>query len=185
MSSDLYLRPATLEDAAAIAAVHVQSWQETYTGLMPEAVIARQSIENRLRMWQQILDKGESFVYVAEDEREGIVGFVSAGAARELTDKFDGEIYALYLLRSHQGRGMGRALMQTVAARLHEVGYRSLVLWVLASNETCRFYAHMGGVPVAEKQDVVGEAVLVEIAFGWPEITAMGTWDREKNRPFA
>jgi hypothetical protein len=33
------VRPARDDDAAAIARVHWQSWQETYAGLMPQALL--------------------------------------------------------------------------------------------------------------------------------------------------
>jgi GNAT superfamily N-acetyltransferase len=178
MSRSMQIRAAVPADAAAIAAIHVQSWRETYTGIMPEDVIIRHSVESRLPMWQHILAHESAFVFVAEDESGAVVGFVSGGAARELTDQFEGEIYALYLLRSHQGRGIGRALMQAVAARLHEAGYRSMMLWVLASNETRRFYAHMGGVLIGEKHEAVGESTLHEVAFGWSDITNVGCGDR-------
>jgi GNAT superfamily N-acetyltransferase len=178
MTGAVHIRSAIHDDAMGIATVHVQSWRETYSGLMPESVIHRQSVESRLAMWQHILADGRAVVCVAEEETEGIVGFASGGAARGLTDQFDGEIYAIYLLRSHQKRGIGRALIETIAARLYEAGFHSLMLWVLASNETRRFYAHMGGVPIAEKQEIIGEATLSEIAFGWLEITEMGAGDR-------
>jgi GNAT superfamily N-acetyltransferase len=178
MIGAIQIRSASPADAIGIATVHVQSWRETYTGLMPEVVIGRHSVESRLSMWQSILAEGRAIVCVSEDETEGIVGFACGGAARALTDQFDGEIYAIYLLRSHQKRGIGRALIETIAARLDEAGFHSLMLWVLASNETRGFYARMGGVPVAEKQEEIGEAVLSEIAFGWREIREMGIGDR-------
>ncbi len=44
MICTIQIRPATLEDATAIAAIHVQSWRETYAGIMPEEVIGRLSV---------------------------------------------------------------------------------------------------------------------------------------------
>lgn len=177
MTGNVQIRAAVPADAAAIAAVHVQSWRETYTGIMPETVLSRHSVESRLSMWQRVLAAESVFVFVAEDEASGVVGFVSGAAARASADPSRGEIFALYLLRSHQGRGLGRALMQAVSARLHEAGYRSLMLWVLASNETRRFYARIGGVPVDEKREVVGEDTLHEIAYSWDDITKVGIGD--------
>jgi hypothetical protein len=34
------LRDATAGDAAALASLHVASWQESYAGIMPDAVLA-------------------------------------------------------------------------------------------------------------------------------------------------
>lgn len=178
MIGAVQIRSATPADAMGIATVHVQSWRETYTGLIPEVVIGHHSVESRLAMWQRVLAEDRAAVYVAEDETEGIVGFASGGAAQAFTDQFDGELYAIYLLRSYQKHGLGRALMQAIAARLHEAGFHSLMLWVLASNETRGFYRRMGGVPIAEKQEEIGETSLHEIAFGWRDITRVGIGDR-------
>jgi hypothetical protein len=41
------IRAATAADALAIAAVHVASWDETYHGLLSEAVIAENTEEHR------------------------------------------------------------------------------------------------------------------------------------------
>ena len=41
--SDLVIRPALLTDAPAIGRVHCLAWRETYTGLLPDAMMARLS----------------------------------------------------------------------------------------------------------------------------------------------
>jgi hypothetical protein len=38
------IRIATAADAAAIAITHVESWRETYTGIVPDHVLAGLSI---------------------------------------------------------------------------------------------------------------------------------------------
>ena len=43
------IREAKSEDAAAIAKVHVDSWQTTYQGLLPDNYIAQRSYQKRLK----------------------------------------------------------------------------------------------------------------------------------------
>jgi hypothetical protein len=38
VDSSLIIRPARVQDVRQIARVHVRCWQETYRGLMPDAV---------------------------------------------------------------------------------------------------------------------------------------------------
>jgi hypothetical protein len=75
MIGSVQSRSATPEDAVGIATVHVQSWRETYTGLIPEVVIGRHCMESRLPMWQRVLADGQVVVCVVEDETGRIVGF--------------------------------------------------------------------------------------------------------------
>lgn len=45
-------RTAVPEDALAIAEVHVSSWRTTYRGLLPDSVLAAQSVEHRELAWR-------------------------------------------------------------------------------------------------------------------------------------
>ena len=43
------IRVAGVADAAAIAAVHVEAWRETYVGIVPVQVLAGLSVDRRMR----------------------------------------------------------------------------------------------------------------------------------------
>ena len=46
------IRPASVQDIAQMARVHVRCWQETYRGLMPDAVLDDPGFPAaRERMW--------------------------------------------------------------------------------------------------------------------------------------
>ncbi|HYE52895.1 MAG TPA: GNAT family N-acetyltransferase [Azospirillaceae bacterium] len=147
------IRQAEFGDAAAIAAVHVASWRETYGGLLHDVVLAAQSVEERTARWHQILrspDRAcDNFVALAEG---GIVGFASSGPCRGAGLPADSEIYAIYLLRRAQGLGLGRRLLEHCMDALWTHGHRSAGLWVLEENRGTRgFYEAMGGVPRGTK----------------------------------
>lgn len=72
------VRAATLDDASDIAAVQVAGWQAAYAGLMPAAVLAAQTVENRAPRWHSILSATVPEKRHAVFERAGrIVGFAS------------------------------------------------------------------------------------------------------------
>ncbi|MBN8951187.1 MAG: hypothetical protein BGP09_34770 [Rhizobium sp. 60-20] len=168
------LRRATIEDAAQLGSVHVAAWNETYAGLLPEAMLAGQSAEARSAMWARILGDPSAAagtaVYVIEDQAS-IVGFGSCGHQRDPRLRelgFAAEISAIYLLRSQQGKGFGRALMGAMTAEIRSRGHDAVALWVLKENAAARdFYRHMGGEVVAEKEDRRDMATLIEVAYGW------------------
>jgi GNAT superfamily N-acetyltransferase len=59
-----------------------------------------------------------------------------------------GQLYAIYLHPRHWGRGLGRLLHERTVRTLAEAGYRSAILWVLATNERAKnFYARNGWHP--------------------------------------
>jgi len=165
------IRKANLNDAEAIARVHVESWHETYKALVPEAVLeSRTNYEGRLKMWRQFL-VDESLITLAAIEEEKIVGFVNGGKARDEIEGYDGELYALYLLKDHQGKGLGRQLVQAFAKELRERSFQTFYLWVLHNNEPAqRFYVHLGGKRVSEKNFETEVGPIVEIAYGWSDL---------------
>ena len=163
------IRTANLSDIAGIARVHVESWRTTYKGTIPEDFLAKLSYEQREHLWDQVLtDPNRSrFVYVAEDEPGKIVGFISGGPEPSGDILYTGEIDAIYLLASHQGQGIGRRLVVSLASRLIEENMTALLVWVLATNPARKFYERLGGQLIYEKQTSIGGASLIEVAYGW------------------
>jgi len=82
------IRVAGVADAAAIAAVHVEAWRETYVGIVPVQVLAGLSVDRRTQIWRRILTNPTAFsssaVFVAERE-EKVVGFGCCGMQRAST----------------------------------------------------------------------------------------------------
>jgi GNAT superfamily N-acetyltransferase len=167
------IRPAEPADARGIARVHVESWRTTYRGLVPDAYLDALSIDRREQFWRERLTGAgipQGFEVVAVEQDGTVVGFASGGPERENDPLYRGELYAIYLLQSHQGRGIGSKLLRAVAARLLQDGTTAMLLWVLADNPACKFYARLGGQKLREKGIEIGGASLVEAAYGWADL---------------
>jgi GNAT superfamily N-acetyltransferase len=171
----LHIRSAHIKDVAAIAKVHVDSWRTTYAELVPADFLACLSYAQRQQQWCQALADSARirFIYVAEDDRGTVVGFVSGGPERRGDPVYTGELYAIYLLASYQGQGIGRQLVQTLVHRLVQAGMTALLLWVLADNPARQFYERLGGYPVYAQTVDIGGIPLLEIAYGWREVRAL------------
>jgi ribosomal protein S18 acetylase RimI-like enzyme len=169
----MIVREATHRDVAAMARVHVDTWQTTYRGIVPEEFLANLSYEKRENGWHQVLDnapKDGNFTYVAEDESGQIVGFANGGIERAGDPVYQGELSAIYVLKNHQQKGIGRELVRAVVQKLGRMEISSMLVWVLADNPACRFYETLGGQKVHEKEIERGGAKLIEIAYGWTDI---------------
>lgn len=55
----LSVRRAAPEDAEELARVHVQSWKETYAGVLSDGFLAGLNPTARLEMWKRILSRTE------------------------------------------------------------------------------------------------------------------------------
>ena len=170
------IRQALPADAPSIARVHVESWRTTYRGIVPDEYLAGLTYEGREAVWANVLGiPGHStFVYVAEDEAGSVVGFAAGGPTRPINPTYRGELYAIYLLEEHQGKGAGRLLAQTVIRELARRGMHSMIVWVLADNAPARrFYEALGGKQIGSKPVEMGGVTLEEVAYGWEDTSSL------------
>ncbi|GHJ59304.1 N-acetyltransferase [Nocardioides sp. OK12] len=142
------LRAATVADAEALGGLHVDAWDDAYTGLMPQRLLEerRAALPERVEMWREILTARAQapdapVVWLAEDA-SGLVGFASALPARDDDPALPGlELTALYVRARCWGTGLGHRLLEAA------VGDRAAYLWVLAGNERATgFYERHGFV---------------------------------------
>ncbi len=170
------IREAVPADAGGITRVHIDTWRTSYAGIVPDEHLAGLSYSRREPVWVQILtrDAPAECNFVAETEGGEVVGFAGGGPEREGDEVYRGELYAIYLLQEHQGRGIGRRLACAVAQGLLSSGFDSMLLWVLEDNRRARrFYESLGGAVVGRKSIEIGGAALVEVSYGWRDITGL------------
>jgi GNAT superfamily N-acetyltransferase len=142
----MLIRLAKFQDASAIARVHVETWQETYRGQMPDSVLDGLNATNSTATWIKHLKAGEDMTLVAELENE-LIGFCSLVPSRDVeSDKtFIGEIAAIYILPRYWRHGAGKRLCERAVDEARKRGYLNLTLWVLETNHAARqFYEAMG-----------------------------------------
>jgi L-amino acid N-acyltransferase YncA len=162
----LTIRQARPEDAADIAHVYIESWHDTYPGVLSKALLCAMTPKGQAARWRAAIDRHE-LVLVAEEREHGVIGMASAGATRDRDLGCDGEVFTLYVDPSFFGRGAGRQLLKGSFSELRRRGFRSCVIWAHAKNNARFFYEAMGGRLVAERTAcMMGDAV-PEVAFGW------------------
>lgn len=143
------VRRAAAADAAAIAAVHVSSWEGAYRGMIPDAAFEHRTIARRTAMWEELLGgDGDPVdlrpVWAVLAERAGeTLGFLSLGFPADETAA--AEVTALYVEPAHWRSGAGRALMDAALAEASARGCGQVTLWVLEPNLRARaFYERCG-----------------------------------------
>jgi ribosomal protein S18 acetylase RimI-like enzyme len=139
-----YRRP-NLDEARAMAALHVQCWREAYADYVPPELTATFAAEKRLPLWQAVIPNMQKFVLGAFDC--GVpVGFVISGFSHEkYIEDQDGNLDTIYLAASHYRQGIGRALIGRAAKDWLRNGGKSLTVGVLAKNIRARsFYESLG-----------------------------------------
>jgi ribosomal protein S18 acetylase RimI-like enzyme len=173
--SSLVIRPAHAGDAEAIARVRVDSWRETYRGMIPQAYLDAMQLETSRAMWEKILTAGSPAVSVFVAERGvEIIGFSSGNMLARPKHGFDAELSAIYIRREFHGAGIGRRLVAEIAVSQCALGARGLIVWVIAGNKAARaFYERLGAKLVIEQPFQWDGMDLVEAGYGWRNLDAL------------
>lgn len=145
MVAPLIVRPARVEDAARMTRVHVRCWQETYRGLMPDAVLDDPGLPAaRERLWTTVLTDERYRTHRAVlAERDGeVIGVALSGAPPDGAAQWARQLYVLYVYAAEHGTGAGRELLRAALDPAE-----SAVLWVADPNPRAQaFYRRHGFV---------------------------------------
>ncbi len=167
----MIIREPILSDVSNIAKIHVDTWRTAYRGIVPDKYLEELSYEKKAKAWESIINgeiKDSRYIFIAEDEDHGVIGFVTCGAEREGDAVYRGELYAIYVTDEYQNSGVGGLLFKRVTEKLIELGFNSMLIWALEDNHKARrFYEIKGGKKIKEKCVDIGGEKLKEVAYGW------------------
>ncbi len=116
MTSDFEVRRAVASDAAAMARVHVDTWRETYRGLMRDAVLDDPALLGwREKFWNAVLtDPRFSNNAVAVATRDAaLLGIAMAGPSLDGAAE-SVQLHVLYVYGAFHGTGVGSVLLNAV-----------------------------------------------------------------------
>ena len=166
----MHIRPATPADARSIGEVRCTTWRSAYGGLIPQEVLDRLDPEGDVPRFLPVLTDPDS-VFLAAEEEGVVAGFLFGGANRDLTPSpFEGEIYALYVLPSHPGRGLGSALLRGFAREWTARGRWSALAWVLEGNPYEGFYPRHGARELPGREVVLEGIPLKVKGYGFSDL---------------
>jgi ribosomal protein S18 acetylase RimI-like enzyme len=160
------LRLARIEDAEAIATIHVRGWQVAYEGIVPAQYLASLSVKERANLWRRVISEQHSTVLLAITPH-GEVGFISFGPSRDKDGKEKAEIYAIYVLPEFWHQGVGRELLKQAERQLQDSQFTALTLWVLEKNIPARRFYEARGFRLDgdRKEATIGGLFLTELRY--------------------
>jgi ribosomal protein S18 acetylase RimI-like enzyme len=170
------IRKAIVEDARGIANVQVKTWRTTYQGIVPDDYLDAMSVEEQAERFEVGLrntERNQTFYVVEEDERGEVVGFICGGESRhkEKYPVYDGELYAIYIMKDMQGKGLGSKLVSTLVEWLKDQEYKQMLVYVLADNPAKNFYESLGAEYLATEQLEISGKKIDEYVYVWKDIT--------------
>ena len=166
----MQFRDATIDDIAAITALHTASWRDAYRSIFDAAFLAGPVEQERLDVWTARLTHPEPTQQTILAEENGkLIGFVCVFGSKDA--QWGSLVDNLHVRPGERSKGLGQQLLQRGArwARGHYPA-GGLHLWVYEANEAaCRFYNRMGGKVVERttKSTYGGSAPILR--YHWPD----------------
>ncbi|GAB2598851.1 N-acetyltransferase [Paractinoplanes abujensis] len=156
------LRTASSEDdLVAVGRVHQRSRVAAYAGILSASTLALRTEEAFGEWWTERYrwEKDTHRLTLAVDSSGEVIGFSYVGPSETPGAV---ELYAIHVLPSALGTGVGRQLMVDALTSLAALGEPRAVLWVLEANSRARdFYVAGGWKPdgATREEPVNGEPV--------------------------
>lgn len=170
------IRPATADDAAALAGIGGRAWNLTYRGIVPDAALD-EWIAGAEEGWRGALaahGAGSPWRAWVADADGALLGYVTTSPAKDEwlpPPEGAGEVTNLYLEPDAIGTGVGRRLYEHAVADLRARGFNPLVIWAFRGNPRARrFYERMGLAVDAQSDWVLGgvPCPIVRFRLDWP-----------------
>ncbi|MDF2969344.1 MAG: putative acetyltransferase [Nocardioidaceae bacterium] len=187
------VRPATADDALALAMIEVESLRATSPALLPPGRPESPSVEERMREWSDWPADHPDDVLLVYDSDDGIDGGNdggndgATGSGRDDADtravgpvgyvlarcvpwhEMDARVCALHVLPGHRLRGHGRALLHAATTELWARGCGPVGLEVLEHHPVRDWYDAIGGTPVADTVEKVDGTPVRVLVYRWDD----------------
>ncbi|MGA2083105.1 MAG: GNAT family N-acetyltransferase [Holophaga sp.] len=148
----LILRPIQKRDAAAVARIHALSWRDAYRGILRDAFLDGQVLDERFAHWRGILDHPtpEQVGFLALEE-DGALGFIWGEGRAD--PRWGTLLDNLHVLPGHRGERIGTRLMHALAEEaLGRWPEDPVHLWCFEANRrSLAYYRRHGGRPVERR----------------------------------
>jgi ribosomal protein S18 acetylase RimI-like enzyme len=181
VSDGIRFRRGGIHDAAAVAALHADSWRRNYRGAYADGFLDGDVLTERLAFWTARLREATAdHVLTLAEEDGSLVGF-----AYSLLDEdpaWGALLGNLHVAHTHQRQRIGTRLMAlTAQAVIEQRPSSGLSLWVLEQNVRAQsFYEARGGRPVdrdlaqppsGDPSRLCGE--VFRLRYAWPDAAAL------------
>ena len=188
----MIIRAAYEADASAMGRIMVETFLTAHRDQMPAEAWAKRAQEWTPEVsaqgWASALreiaagNRLHECIYVAVDEGGEVIGLAMGGPAGVDDRPQIGAVYSLYVHMSYQGRGVGRRLVQAVAANLAQQGMTALRIGCLAANAPARrFYEAIGGRLAGERLFDEEGIMLPEVVYEWANIETLVAIERGRD----
>jgi ribosomal protein S18 acetylase RimI-like enzyme len=163
------IRPATVADADAVAALHAASWRSAYRGMLKDDTLGPALDGERRAHWRRKLAAmaPADAVLIVDGQ-----GFIAAWAKGD--PGFGAYIDNLHVHPERRSAGLGRRLLGAAMRRVADRGEARAYLWVFDGNtRAIDFYRRLGGEIVDHGFDEIDGLQVAQSRIAWQDTSRL------------
>ena len=135
------IEKAQIEDVKSIVEINIKEWKNTYKGIFPDKFL-----NNLTKKEEESIEKYKNKLneYIVCKINNKVVGFLRFGKNKKGYNDDYAEIYALYIDKDYQRKGIWTALINYAFENLTP-NYKYVLISTLLQNDANLFYKKIGG----------------------------------------
>lgn len=162
------IAPLAAEHTRGLAECHIECWREAYRGLVPDHILAAFDVDHRADQWERRRLRYPSATHLGLVD-DKVIGFASAGPARDPDPATAVELHAIYVRTAWHGTGIADELIRTAIDP--EIPCH---LWVFEENPRAHAFYRRHGF-------VLDGARRIEAFAPITEVRMVRGWDAQSN----
>ena len=174
--NNIEIVPVNKENLKDYVYVNVNSWNETYRGIMSDDFLDMimnnidSNVQRQIDSFDEKLKEEPDYKRFILYELGEAIGMFSICKSSNEKYPNSGEIRAIYLLKKAQKKGYGKLMFERAIEEIKKNNYESMIICCLEKNPTNEFYKHMGGKLVDSINRNIANQDLVENVYYYEKI---------------
>ena len=163
----LIIRDAKLEDVPEVAKLHVDSWNNTYKGIISQDYLdnMKNNLDKRIERMKNEFNLRKMIVATINNEIVAFSEFVLSNEFSKDLD-IDCELCGLYVKNEYLKNSIGTQVFNYLHNFFISNNKKKMGLWCVKENKNAiDFYKRKGGVIVSEKKFILAGKEYSEVAF--------------------
>lgn len=164
---NIIIRKASLDDIEEVALLHVNSWYETYSGIISQSYLEnmKNNLVKRIERMRNEFNLRMMIVAVIDNEIVGFSEFVLSNEFSKDLD-IDCELCGLYIKNGYKNLGLGSKMFEYVVNLFKENNKKKMGLWCVKENiPAITFYEKKGGILTKEKTFTIDNQEYSEVSY--------------------
>ncbi len=165
INGGIAIKKATKKDIDDIVKIKIKGWQTAYKDILSDEYLDNMSYEeNYQKFLKEISDessKRQNYVITKNDK---VIGFSKFAITKG--EKYDSQIYAIYIEPSLKNKGYGTILFNYLKEYFRSQNCNNMILWCIYRNNPSReFYKKRGCIEGKKMLSQIGNQKIYEISY--------------------